>query len=107
MRKLTWIMPLFLAAGISAPVQAQRAVSFGGAPREITFKPVDTTKAVVAPVSTPQSRFSVMNYVPKLSLPGFLKRKGPGGNPLPTPGSFPATQYKSPFVPVAPLVSKN
>jgi hypothetical protein len=108
MRTHLWIIALCLAAGLATPAWAQRTLGFGSNPSQLTFTPVDTSKAIATPIVTQQPQsFSLLNFVPSFSLPSFLTRKGPGVSPLPPPSSFPSTQYQSPIYPVAPIIPKN
>src|SRR5262249_44961849 len=92
--------------GAASQAKAQITSSVGGInPRDITFTPVDTTKFLAAPVLAPpaQSRFSLLNFLPRFSFPTFSTKPTIGISPLPPADSFPSTHYQSPFVPMAPF----
>jgi hypothetical protein len=103
-----WIIVLCLGTGFAKLAWAQRTGGFGGSQRQLTFTPIDTSKAIVKPIVPQQSRpFSLRNFVPKLSLPSFLTRKGSGVSPLAPSTSFPRTSQQSPIQPVTPIVPKS
>jgi len=100
-----WILAALGCLGVAAQAKAQITSSVGGInPRNITFTPVDTTKFLAAPVITPTSSgFSLLNFLPSFHFPTFSTKPIVAISPLPPPSSFPSTNYKSPFVPMAPF----
>jgi hypothetical protein len=104
-RAAVWLTLLAAAS----PAWAQTTKSFGNVDtRHLTFKPVDTTKALAMPIPSQQSKsFSLTHFFPSLSLPSFLSKPKIGTSPYPDPSTFPSTKYKSPLKPMAPFVPKN
>jgi hypothetical protein len=105
MRKSIWGLAVAGGLAVASHAGAQTTSSVNGInPRDITFTPIDTTKFLAAPVLNPtQGRFSLMNFIPQFSFPGFSTKPVVAISPLPPPSSFPSTQYKSAFVPMAPF----
>lgn len=107
MRKLCWIGACMLAIGLSsqARAQSQALSAFSGySPAQLQFTPIDVSKLLIAPVPiTQQSSFSLLNFMPKISLPAFFTRQSPVTSPLPPASAYPSTHYKSAFTPMAPF----
>ena len=107
MRKAIWAA-LCAALGLVAPAWAQNPTSLNNGPRRPNFKPVNTTKNLVAPIGgQPSTGCSVTKYMPKLSLPSFLSSSKSGSSPLPQSGMVPTTPVKSPFQPMQPFTPKK
>lgn len=101
MRARKWLAGGVLGLALATPVFAQHGAPstfFGGVdPRDIVYKPVDTSN-VIAPVSTP-SRISFRGILAKFGIPGMQAPP----TPLPGPGSSGPRTIKSPFQPVQPI----
>jgi hypothetical protein len=96
MRKMEWLGSVFLAVALVQPLWAQRSSGFQSIdPRDITFKPIDTTANLAAPLPQQQPKgFSLLNFMPKLSLPSFLSRSKPAVSSFPQP-TLPSVQTNS------------
>jgi len=94
---------LSMGLGLSS-AWAQNLTAFSNQPRRLTYKQVSTTQNLAAPLAAQQaSGFSLTKFIPKLTFPSFSTSPTIGVSPLPPPGSFPSTQYKSPYQPLAPF----
>jgi len=103
-RKAFWAA-LLLSLGLAAPAWAQQRSPFRSFnPSEIKFTPIDTSKALAAPIPTQFNQgFNLKNFFSKISLTNFTTGPRFGTSNLPPPSSFPSTRYKSPLVPMMPI----
>lgn len=78
---------------------------FGVNPRNVTFKPIDTTNIVGGGrlPAGPSGGSKLMSYLPKLSLSGLFTKPVIGRSALPSPSSMPGANHKSVIQPVAPI----
>ena len=105
MRKALWIVSI-LSLSLAAPASAQQRSAFRSfSPSEIKFTPIDTSKAIAAPLPTQfnQGGFSLRNFFTKINLTNYITGPKYGTSNLPPPSSFPSTRYKSPLVPMKPI----
>jgi hypothetical protein len=108
MRKLANLAGVLLFLAGASNAWGQTANTFSHVdPLHLTFTPVDTTRALSAPIPNAQSSFSLTNLFSKLSLTSILSKPKIGTSPYPKPSSFPGFNRKSPLVPMAPFVPKN
>jgi hypothetical protein len=105
MRNLVWVGAGLVCLALATPAWAQRSAFETINPREITFKPISTTQNLAAPIAAQQSSsFSLRNFMPKMSLAGFLSKPKPIVSPLLPVTTIPTTSVKSSARPQAPII---
>lgn len=108
MRKamLTAVMVVILAG--AGTVWAQRKSPFETVnPRDITYQPVNVTRHLAAPaLAQPSKPSSFLNFLPRMSLPGFLSASKPAISPgLPTT-TLPNSSSAGPIKPQQPFINR-
>jgi hypothetical protein len=118
-RNATCLAVMGIGLGLAAPAQGQQnwdaghAASFvtGVHPSDVTFKPVDLSKAIAPVPQQTTDKFSFRRYLSKV-IPGISPTPGPATTPLaPTrpfvPNTTPLPVMKSIGLPVLPGTPKQ
>jgi hypothetical protein len=85
---------------------AQRTFFNGVDPRNVIYKPIDTSN-VAAPLPPQPSRITLSGILSKFNIPGLYKQQSlpaiPPPGQAPSPIQFPSLNYQNTFQPVMPI----